>query len=63
MENFKMDESIKERPLGLKDSNSEESELDEEQVPFITNNFLKFFKQGKIMTEMDQVAGAGPMKD
>lgn len=48
---FKRDERNKEISLALKSSDSEDFDLDEDQVAFITNNFKNLFKKG---TEYDR---------
>lgn len=45
MDDLKRDEITKEKSLALKVYDSDESELDQEHVPFIIKNFKKFFKK------------------
>lgn len=59
IENFKRGKGNKEKSLALKVFDSEGSDLDNEQVTFITKHFKKFMKKGKRYDKKDQVVGVG----
>lgn len=45
IDEVKRDKAAKKNSLALKEFDSDESKLDQEQVAFITSNFSKFFKK------------------